>query len=295
MLQIFLIIVFHNKSITETTTVHIENVSPECVTWCKTQAFSSLQIWWFVESLCSSCLMNLIGICLFIPKKNLFLHWLINISSTHTHTYVTLSWFSFLLWLYQLIYLWDSLSQSQLSPLICVQFTSVCVLNPYYVCDTLFFPSCLVHRGPVWLAGASVRKFSSRKPTWISFRAASRGGLGLLGWRREHTSLWPTCFQLKGWLYLAISGREGEWSSCPRWGDQQVSSVIMRKGELFASPPLPHLSFHPLISSGKCVSAFAFECEHSCNSFCLFAPLRQPYICTNVYLQVSFLCLVFVC
>lgn len=57
------------------------------------------------------------------------------------------------------------------------------------------------------MAVVSVRKFSVRKPTWISFRAGLWGGLGYRGERVRTHSGSISAFHLKDLLYLAISGR----------------------------------------------------------------------------------------
>lgn len=119
--------------------------------------------------------------------------------------------------------------------------------------------------------------------TWISFRAGPQGGLGFRGERAgtlcgnlrafstERPALSGHLWEVEGsgwWV------REVEWSPCPRWGDEQVSKVIMRKGELFLSPALhSHVqsSFLTLISSGKCapvfLSAFVYVAVISCVLF----------------------------
>lgn len=57
------------------------------------------------------------------------------------------------------------------------------------------------------MACTSVRKFSVRKATWISFRARPQGGLGFRGRELGHTEPASMHFGLKDRLYLAISER----------------------------------------------------------------------------------------
>lgn len=85
-----------------------------------------------------------------------------------------------------------------------------CLLDAHCVCHT-FFPSSGPLGGVSDWQVASVRNFSTRKPSWISFRA---GPVCVGGDRElELTVAISVRFQLKGWLYLTISGKWGR-SKC---------------------------------------------------------------------------------
>lgn len=147
-------------------------------------------------------------------------------------------------------------------PYLCI----VCFCVSFHVCAvylvTLFTGEVRDWQVRVWESSPS------ESFTWISFRAGPQGGLGFRGERAgtlcgnlrafstERPALSGHLWEVEGsgwWV------REVERSPCPRWGDEQVSKVIMRKGELFLSPALrSHVqsSFLTLISSGKCAPVF---------------------------------------
>ena len=79
------------------------------------------------------------------------------------------------------------------------------------------------------MAGESVRKFSVRKPTWISFRAGPQGGPGCRGERElGHTVAASSVerFALSGHLWKVGWGTGV--ISLLQVRDEQVSVVIMR-------------------------------------------------------------------
>lgn len=127
--------------------------------------------------------------------------------------------------------------------------------------------------GGVWLAGASVRKFSMRKPTCIGFRAAPWGG-------RCRDVLWLP--QLKGWLYLAISGRQREMEGRGRGGRviplPQVRGSTGERShyeERWAlSVPCPASLVLSPSNLFREICAFAYEWEHGCNSLCCICFVR---------------------
>lgn len=85
------------------------------------------------------------------------------------------------------------------------------------------------------MAGKSVRKFSIRKSTWISFRAGPQGGLGY-GGRESWDTQWQR-LQLKDLLYLAISGR---WRVVGwRKGERGRWTVEVKGGERESDLPAP--------------------------------------------------------
>lgn len=84
----------------------------------------------------------------------------------------------------------------------------LCVLYAFCACLTLSlcsFSSMNTAEVCDWQC-ESVRKFSVRKPTWISFRAGLQGGSGFRGERAGETVAESVRFRLKDSLYLAISG-----------------------------------------------------------------------------------------
>lgn len=126
---------------------------------------------------------------------------------------------------------------------------AVCILR---ACVTLslclFFLLLYIREVCDWQLRVWESSPSERLPGSVS--GPGRGAGWAAGGERQgevgHTAAASVHFGLKDSLYLAISGRwrvEGEWSPCPRWGDEQVSVVIMRKGELSLSPALPVQSF----------------------------------------------------
>lgn len=85
----------------------------------------------------------------------------------------------------------------------------------------------------VWESFLCQKAYQDRSVTGPSCGAGSGTGCGGRTQReRGVASLLP---RLKDLLYVGA----GEWSHCPRWGDEQVSVVIMGKGEHSLSLGLP--------------------------------------------------------
>lgn len=164
-----------------------------------------------------------------------------------------------------------------------VQFAFVRVLLRVYwmhtACVTLFFPlpppSILWE---VWVIG-SLRVWETsprRKPSWIGFRAGSRGGPGCGGRQRAGTHR----RNLSAFSAQRVALSNHLWEVGEKWVCVCVGGVIplpqvrwwtgerSHYEERWALSALPSCSF-PSNLGGECASgsAFASECERRWNSF----------------------------